>query len=300
MEILGNPHEIQVFDTSIIWGEMGSGEPLVLLHGLYDSHRTWRRAAPLLAENFRVLMPDLPGHGWSGRPDAPYTLDWYARILAVWMDAIGLESAHICGHSLGGGIASWMLLQERSKVNRLALVSTGGMGREVAMQLRLAAFPLLGQLLTPLVMYIVVPIMLKYKPELFGHVEPEEADIMIRMCRIRGSSRAFHRSLKSVINLFGQYMQTLSRAHEINALPPIALFWGMNDPIIPMKHGKSALVQSTGITLTLYPECGHYPQLEVMPRFALDLKEFLLDPSRPAAHLLLEPKSQSDENVSVR
>jgi pimeloyl-ACP methyl ester carboxylesterase len=71
MQMIGRAHETTVGDTSIAWGEMGSGEPLVLLHGMLDSHRTWRRSAPLLAERFRVLMPDMPGHGLSARPDAP-------------------------------------------------------------------------------------------------------------------------------------------------------------------------------------------------------------------------------------
>jgi pimeloyl-ACP methyl ester carboxylesterase len=93
METIGRAHETPAKGTSMAWGEMGTGEPLVLLHGMWDSHRTWRRAAPLLAERFRVLMPDLPGHGLSGRPDAPYTLTWYAQTLLAWMDAIGVTHA---------------------------------------------------------------------------------------------------------------------------------------------------------------------------------------------------------------
>lgn len=61
MDTLGTAHQIKVDGTSIAWSEMGAGFPVVLLHGLGDSHRTWRRTAPRLARMFRVLMPDLPG-----------------------------------------------------------------------------------------------------------------------------------------------------------------------------------------------------------------------------------------------
>jgi pimeloyl-ACP methyl ester carboxylesterase len=71
MEMIGQAHQTTVMDTMIAWGELGAGEPLVLLHGITDSHRTWRRVAPLLAARYRVPMPDLPGHGYSARPDAP-------------------------------------------------------------------------------------------------------------------------------------------------------------------------------------------------------------------------------------
>jgi pimeloyl-ACP methyl ester carboxylesterase len=77
-EMIGRAHVDEANGTSIAWGEMGEGEPLVLIHGFQQSHRTRRRAAPLLAADFRLLMPDLPGHGLSGRLDAPYTLTSYA------------------------------------------------------------------------------------------------------------------------------------------------------------------------------------------------------------------------------
>lgn len=267
MEMLGDAHETAVGDTSIAWGEMGAGPPLILIHGIQDSHRAWRRSAPHLAKRFRVLLPDLPGHGYSGRPDAPYTLEWNARVLADWMDRIGVEKAHICGHSFGGGIAQWMVLEQRSRIDRLALVAAGGLGREVTPSMRLATFPVLGSKITPLVLRHVLPLVLKHSSEIFGHMEPEEQERFVRIIRIPGTDRAFQRSLEGVINLFGQYMQTIQRAGEVPHMPAVALFWGSRDPIIPIAHGKKAAANADNITLTVYPQCGHYPQLDVPERF---------------------------------
>ena len=280
MEMIGAAHEAQVDGSAIAWGELGAGPPLVLLHGLWDSHRTWRRAAPVLARDFRVLMPDLPGHGWSGRPDAPYTLSWYARMVAGWMDEIGLGRAHICGHSFGGGIAEWMLLQERSHVDRLALVAAGGLGREVGLGMRLAAVPALGPALTPLVTFVGLPVMLLLSPATFGHIEPGEARRVVDMNRIPGTARAFQRTLMGIVDVFGQYVSMVDRAHEIAELPPMAVYWGTKDPVIPLQHGQRLLERLTRVSLTTYPGCGHYPHLDEAAGFARDLREFLCDPAR--------------------
>ncbi len=292
MEMLGDAHETPVRGTTIAWGEMGAGPPLVLLHGIQDSHRAWRRAAPFLARRFRVLMPDLPGHGFSGRPDAPYTLTWFAQMIAAWMAEIGVEKAHLCGHSFGGGVAQWMVLEQRRRIDRLALVSAGGLGRQVAIGMRLATFPVLGPKITPLVLRRLLPLVLKHSSEVFGHMEPEEQERFIRMIRLPGTDAAFQKSLEGVINVFGQYVQTIQRAGEVPDMPPVAIFWGTQDPIIPIQHGKNAAANAENITLTIYKGCGHYPQLDAPERFARDLTEFLCDPNRPGArfHSLPEKK----------
>jgi pimeloyl-ACP methyl ester carboxylesterase len=228
-------------------------------------------------------MPDLPGHGWSGRPDASYTLDWYARKVSDWMDAIGVSQAHVCGHSFGGGVAQCMLLEHRSRVDRLALVATGGLGREVSLALRLAAFPLLGPALTPPSMWLGLPLGLRLFPGKFGHIEPEEARLVVRMSRIRGTARAFRRSLAGVIDLSGQFVYTIDRFHEIASPPAIALFWGTEDPVIPIRHGVSLVERFTGITLTADPGIGHFPQLDAHSAFARALLEFLSEPVCPGA-----------------
>jgi len=286
--MIGHGHEIEAGDGSIAWGELGSGPPLVLLHGIRDSHRGWRRLAPLLAERFRVLMPDLPGHGLSGRPDAPYTLPWYAEQLSAWMEAIDLPRAHICGHSLGGGIAQWMMLDCRHRVDRLGLVSPGGLGREVGMGIRLATLPVLGPRFAEIVVRYGFQAYLRFSPETFGNMEADEVSRVVEMSRIPGSERAFLRSVESVINLSGQYMQTMDRAHEVENLPPISLFWGEEDPVLPVKHGRAALAASFGVSLTTYPRCGHFPQLQVPGQLARDLTEFLFDPDRPCAKVFLQ------------
>jgi len=285
LEMFGDAHETAVQGTTITWGEMGSGQPLVLIHGIQDSHRAWRRAAPFLARRFRVLMPDLPGHGFSGRPDAPYTLTWYAQIVAAWMEEIGVERAHLCGHSFGGGVAQWMVLDQRQRIDRLALVAAGGLGRQVHLSMRFATFPVFGPKITPLVLRYVLPSVLKHLSEIFGHMEPEEQERFIRMIRIPGTDRAFQRSLEGVINFFGQHVQTIQRAGEVADMPPVALFWGAKDPIIPIRHGKDAVANSANITLTMYQGCGHYPQLDAPERFSRNLTEFLCDPSHLPARV---------------
>ena len=285
MEMIGKARTVAVQRSTLAWSELGEGEPLVLLHGLGDSHRTWRRVAPALAQRFRVLMPDLPGHGLSGRPDAPYTLDWYAHALAEWMDAIGLERAHIVGHSYGGGVAQWLLLDHRARVERLALVAAGGLGREVGVGLRLATVPVLGPALTPLLMRLGTGSMMRLAPKLFGNPEPEEIEKLVWMNLAPGSARAFRRTVNACIDVFGQHMQTFDRINEITSLPPLALFWGDDDRIIPLRHGERARDRLENTALHVFAGCGHYPHLIDPERFARELSTFLGNGETPAARL---------------
>lgn len=116
-------------------------------------------------------------------------------------------------------------------------------------------------------------------------MEPEEQEKFIEMSRIPGTDMAFQRTLEGVINIFGQYMQTAQRSDEVEEMPPVALFWGKKDPIIPIRHGRDTVAQSDNITLTTYESCGHYPHLEIPERFSRDLMNFLNDPTRISAKI---------------
>jgi pimeloyl-ACP methyl ester carboxylesterase len=263
-----------VNDTTIAWSEIGHGPPLVLLHGLADSHRSWRRIVLVLAKRFHVYLVDLPGHGLSARPEAPYTLRWYAETIAGWMDAVGLERAHFCGHSFGGGVAQWLLLDHRRRVDRLALVAPGGLGREVAASLRLAALPILAPILESPLFGLMTRFFLRWACRSFAFYSRREIETLCRLNAAPNSGLAFRRTVAGCIGLGGQEMQTWQYLDKLGSLPPLALFWGDVDDIIPVSHAHEASRRLGNVTLKIYAGCGHSPQLEVPEQFGKDLLEF--------------------------
>ena len=101
---------------------VGEGEPLVLIHGLSGSARWWRKNVPVLARQFRVYTIDLIGFGHSRR-SGRFMLEEASGRLVQWMDDVGLDRAHLVGHSMGGLISANLTLKHPERINRLVLVS---------------------------------------------------------------------------------------------------------------------------------------------------------------------------------
>src|SRR5947209_19837559 len=119
----------------------GSGPPVVLIHGITASSRVWELVGPRLARNHTVLAPDLLGHGETAKPKGDYSMGAFAsgiRDLILWLD---LGPTTIVGHSLGGGVAMQFAYQFPERTQRLALVSSGGLGPDVHILLRAATLP---------------------------------------------------------------------------------------------------------------------------------------------------------------
>src|SRR5215210_6536826 len=134
-------NEILLHGHRVSYREGGSGPVLVLVHGITSSSRSWEPVLPLLERDFTVIAPDLLGHGDSAKPRGDYSLGANASLLRDAMLALGHERATIAGHSLGGGIAMQMSYQFPERVERLVLVSSGGLGRAVTPVLRAVAMP---------------------------------------------------------------------------------------------------------------------------------------------------------------
>ena len=111
-------------DIDVAWFEAGRGDPLVLIHGLADDHRAWRRTLPDLMLRHRVIMYDLRGHGQTslGKPDG--TLRQLGADMIGLMDSLGVERADIAGFSLGGTIAMRVAIDNPGRVRGLVLVAT--------------------------------------------------------------------------------------------------------------------------------------------------------------------------------
>jgi pimeloyl-ACP methyl ester carboxylesterase len=233
-------------------------------------------------------MVDLPGHGLSSRPDAPYTLDWYAETMLRWLDALGIGKAHVVGHSYGGGVAQWMVLRQRERIDRLALVAPGGLGREVHFGLRLSAFPFLGRWLTQPLMYLGTHLLMRLGTVAREGLDTREIELHARMNAQPGTGRAFHRTVSSCMGLFGQRVQAWDRVHEVESIPPLALFWGERDRILPIAQAHRARERIEGTAFFGYPGVGHFVQLEASERFADELLGFLDSGARPGVPRLVE------------
>jgi pimeloyl-ACP methyl ester carboxylesterase len=246
---------MSVDGVDLHWTESGTGSPVVVLHGLADSQHTWAPVIAPLAERYRVLALDLPGCGSSARPDASYSLDWQARLVAAWLDRLGIQTFDVIGHSYGGGVAQWLLLYRASSIRKLALVSPGGLGTEVGPWLRLAAvfgvFEAGGQLLIGPLTWLLTR----------WHGCSLGASDRAILCRMNGSAdsgRAFARTVRDVIGWRGQTRLFLQRAQEIEDLPSIALFWGEQDRVIPIVHGEALCRVLENCSLWRLPGAGHF------------------------------------------
>ena len=264
----------RVGEVDLHWAELGSGPPLVLLHGLCDSHRTWFPVAPALARRRRVLMLDLAGHGESSRPDASYALEWHANLVGAWLTQLGLDQVDLVGHSYGGGVAMWMLLEHRGRVRRLGLESSGGLGREVGPALRWASFPFFVERFGQPFMSFGTTRALNAAGAAFTK---EEIAILAAYNARPGTARAFSRSVRDVINGWGQHRHFLDGASRVSTLPPVAIFWGESDMLIPIKHGIAAGALM-GATLTRFPGVGHFPHRQAPERYVEALEAFLDPP----------------------
>jgi pimeloyl-ACP methyl ester carboxylesterase len=218
-------------------------------------------------------MLDLAGHGLSGRPDAPYDLDWHASVAGRWIDHLGLDDIDLVGHSFGGGVAQQLLLSHHRRVRRLGLVSPGGLTREVAFGLRLLTLPCARWVIAPF-LGIGTRIAMWW---LLRGCSADDRRWHAWVNSMPGTARALTRTARGVIDLGGQHQHFLDRAHEVPRLPPVAIYWGERDGVLPIRSAKRMLARVRHVRLTVFPACGHFPHLEHPKHFVDELSKFLDD-----------------------
>ena len=243
----------------------GSGEVILLLHGIAGSSQTWRSLIALLSRKYRVVAPDLLGHGNSTKPRADYSLGALSVLVRDILDELGIARATLVGHSLGGGIAMQFVYQHPEYVQRMVLIASGGLGPDVGMLLRLASLP--G---AELVLPVIAPRQLvgpgdrlwswlrkigveaRRGEELWGHYS-SLADGPTR--------RAFLRTLRSVVDHRGQAVTALTKLNSRTDFPVMAI-WGERDNIIPVKHAYAAQEIRPDVRLEVLAHVGHFPHAE--------------------------------------
>ncbi|HEY5316489.1 MAG TPA: alpha/beta fold hydrolase [Solirubrobacteraceae bacterium] len=283
----------------------GEGPVLVLVHGIASGAQAWRDVLPSLARSFTVLAPDLLGHGESAKPRGDYSLGAYASGIRDLMIALGHERATFIGHSLGGGVAMQLAYQFPERCERLALVSSGGLGREVHLLLRAAALPG-SEYVLPL---LVQPAFLRtgaaigtFFDRLGVRPRPDVGEFA-RGYRSLGdveTRQAFIQTLRAVIEPGGQRVSARDRLY-LAAEVPTLIVWGSRDRIIPARHGRRAHEEMPGSYFLEIPDAGHFPQLDRPRELVKAIVSFVdsTEPARAEPDRLRERLLQGPDRVPV-
>jgi pimeloyl-ACP methyl ester carboxylesterase len=264
---------------SVAYRQAGSGPVVVLVHGITSSSATWERVIGDLARRFTVIAPDLAGHGESDKPKGDYSLGAHASTVRDLLLALGHERASFVGHSLGGGIVLQLSYQFPERCERLVLVDSGGLGREVNLLLRAATLPGSGLVLPFLAATRLLDAGARVG-DLLGrlglHVPTDLEEIARGHSTLRdGEARAaFVHTLRSVVEPGGQRVDASNRLYLAQHIP-FLLIWGERDSIIPVSHGRAAHAQLPGSRLEVFERSGHFPQLDEPERFLEVLVDFI-------------------------
>jgi pimeloyl-ACP methyl ester carboxylesterase len=270
--------ELELHGQRVSYRTAGSGPVLLLLHGIANSSDTWSAVAPLLSKHYTVLAPDLLGHGKSATPRGDYSLGAHASGARDVATALGHERVTVVGHSLGGGIAMQFAYQFPERTERLVLVSSGGLGREVHLLLRAASLPGADYVLPALTSQRLVNLGrdvggLLAKVGL--HPSPDISVLARGFAELdnAGSRQAFLHTLRAVVEPGGQRVSANSRLGLAAHLPAL-IVWGENDSIIPVAHGAAAHEAMPGSRFVSFEGAGHMPQENQPHHFAAVLSEF--------------------------
>jgi pimeloyl-ACP methyl ester carboxylesterase len=288
---------VTIHGHSVGYRMAGDGPVLLLIHGIAGSSAAWREVMPTLAERYTVLAPDLIGHGHSAKPLGDYSLGAYASGMRDLLGALGIERASVVGQSFGGGVALQLAYQHPECCERLVLVDSGGLGREVSWMLRSMTLPGSEYLM----------------PVLFPSFVRRRGNDLSRQLHARGvrmgriaemwnayasltesdNRQAFVRTLRAVIDPGGQTVSAGDRLY-LAARMPTLIVWGEQDTIIPVAHALAAHEAIPHSRLEIIAEAGHFPHVETPERFLEVLLDFLdgTEPARFGAadlqHLLRE------------
>jgi pimeloyl-ACP methyl ester carboxylesterase len=273
------PWETELHGHRVIYRMAGSGPPVVLIHGMVNSSRHWEPVALRLAEEYTVIAPDLIGHGDSAAVRGDYSLGAHASSIRDLLAALGVERATIVGHSLGGGIAMQFFYQFPQRTERLALISSGGLGRQVSPLLRGAAMPGAAAALWA----AAHPRLLDALSRLGERMRERGRSLGVYLVAIAralaplrqaGARRAFLQTLRSVIDFRGQHVSARDRLYLLDGFPTL-IVWGERDHTIPLAHGLRAHEAIPGSRFETLPRAAHFPHIEDPEGLAGALLEFL-------------------------
>ncbi|MBI2952954.1 MAG: alpha/beta fold hydrolase [Chloroflexi bacterium] len=252
---------------------VGSGPPLLLLHGLGGSGAEWRATIPALAQHFKVYAPTMPGHGDSG-PIPEYSLESAHRLFQAFLLSEGLEKVILAGQSMGGLVALDLALTFPARVSKLVLVNSAGLGSEVNWGLRLLTLPILGEIVCD----FLWPRLRTRLAKLAKYLGLKVPEVMLEegAWKLQGS---LARLLRTGIDLRGQKLWPTIRDRLPNLKVPTLIIWGERDELFPLSQAVAAHKIVPRSRLHVLRGAGHVPSREHIAELNAVVLEFLLSES---------------------
>lgn len=271
-------------------GADSGGPVVVLIHGIASRAQQWHQVMADLGETCHVIAPDLLGHGESAKPRGDYSLGAHACGIRDLLAALGHDRVTLVGHSLGGGVAMQFSYQFPERVERLALVDSGGLGPEVSAWLRAASLPG-SELVLPVITSSYVRRAGGSVGRLLGRARvtlpPSLVEVLVSFAALSdpATRSAFIHTARSVLDVAGQRVDARDRLYLAADLP-LLIVWGGRDAIIPVAHGVSLAAAVPSARLEVFARSGHFPHLSEPARLASVLASWMvsteaavLDPS---------------------
>ncbi len=245
------------------WAEGDKGSNVILIHGLGASADIWMHNILALAERHRVYAPDLVGFGRSGKPKVKYSPSYMSAFINDFMKALNIEDACFMGLSLGGGVALQYQLQFPGNVQRLVLVDSAGLGREMPLVMRLATVPVMGELML--------------SPSRAGVITKDLIDLYFELNFSQEAAKTVLSVLRACATIRG------GRAHVLdpiiknldNIKIPTLIIWGREDRLFPVGHAFFAREKIPDSYLYILDQCGHIPNFERPQKFNSVVLNFL-------------------------
>jgi pimeloyl-ACP methyl ester carboxylesterase len=250
---------VRVGDQLVHCEQAGSGEPVVLIHGFGASTYSWRKVMPALAESHRVIAIDLNGFGYTQRPKSPasYTREGQEKLVLGVMDALGIDRAHIIGHSYGGGLSLFIASRHPGRFRSLVLVDSSAPTYPDDRRSRTARFRPLTALFVRT--YALRPgairkaLLRSYYDD--SQVTPDLVQAYFDRVRIEGVSDAYY-GLTVPLPVPGERV-------DLSTIDvPALVIWGAQDELISAESGRAAAERLPRGTFVLLERCGHLPMEE--------------------------------------
>jgi len=255
---------VEIDGNKIRYFESGSSKhTLVLIHGLGASSERWKYVIPLFETDFHVVVPDLVGFGYSEKPSADYTLDYFSNFLEKFLISLGIKTTNIIGSSLGGQIAADYASTHCKSVEKLILVSPSGIMKQPT------------PALDAYIMAALYPNEQSAKSAfetMEGSGKSIPIDIIngfVTRMKLPNAKFAFMSTLLGLKN------SDLITEKLTNISSPTLIIWGTNDPIIPITFADVFVSSIKNCQFYEMNECGHTPYVQEPEKFASYVLKFL-------------------------